>query len=271
MSHETSDDTALSDEESVGSALDRDWSLTRLGRGVAGLVGFVAVWWVAAQFQSDIILPGPVAVLDAFVTAFRSGEMTTALRQSMLHWIPGTIVGTAIGVALGVLLGWSDAADDALAPLVRVLRPVPPLALTGFAIAWFGLNHAGAAFIIAVGGLWINFYASYGAVEGVDEELLEVAGSLGVDGGLGKIRKVVLPAALPEIATGIRTGIGRCWMLVIAAEIFGVPGVGQQIYTASQNLAVDVVIAYILVLSLVYLAVDASFRAAQNRVIAWQQ
>jgi len=270
MSTETGEDPALAEEQSADSPLRRDWDLVRGARGVAGIVGFVAVWWVASLFQRDIILPGPAAVAEAFVAEFQSGAMLTALRQSMLHWIPGTIVGTAIGIGLGVALAWSDAVDDAFAPLVRILRPVPPLALIGFAIAWFGLNHVGAAFIIAVGGLWINFYASYGAVEGVSEELIEVAESLGASSNVGVLRKVVLPAALPGIATGIRTGIGRSWMLVVAAEIFGVPGVGHEIFTASQNLAVDVVIAYILVLSLVYLVVDAGFRALQSEVIAWR-
>ncbi|WP_223174237.1 ABC transporter permease [Halorubrum aquaticum] len=156
------------------------------------------------------------------------------------------------------------------APLVRTLRPVPPLALIGFAIAWFGINDAGAAFIIAVGAFWINFYAAYGAVEGVSEDLLDVGWTLGVSGDLDMVRSVVLPAALPGITTGIRTGLGRCWMLVVAAEIFGVPGVGREILRASNNLLVDKVIAYILVLSLMYLLVDVAFRAVQRRVLIWQ-
>ncbi len=110
-----------------------------------------------------------------------------------------------------------------------MLRPVPPLALIGFAIAWFGINHAGAAFIIAIGAFWINFYATYGGVEGVSEELLDVA-----------------------------------------SEIFGVPGIGRRIFRAGQNLQVDAVIAYILVLSLMFLLVDTAFRAAQRRVLAWR-
>ena len=107
-------------------------------------------------------------------------------------------------------------------------------------------------------------------VDGVPEEFLDVAKSLGVDTDLGLIRKVVLPAALPELITGIRTGIGRCWMLIIAAELMGVPGVGRELYTASQNLSVDAVLAYILLMSLVYLVLDTGVGAVQNRVLAWQ-
>jgi NitT/TauT family transport system permease protein len=238
--------------------------------GISGVFGFVALWWVASVFQADYVLPSPLAVGETFYAELAGGEMTTALGQSFLHWLPGTVVGTTLGVGAGVALGWSGALDDISAPIVRLLRPVPPLALIGFAIAWFGINHAGAAFIIAIGAFWINFYAAYGGVEGVSEDLLDVAKSLGVQGDVELLKSVVVPAASPQIMTGIRTGIGRCWMLVVASEIFGVPGIGREILSASNNLRVDVVIAYILVLSLMFLLVDTLFRAVQRRVLRWQ-
>jgi NitT/TauT family transport system permease protein len=242
----------------------------RLIRGASGLLAFLALWHLASLTQPAYVLPSPAAVGVRFVEEAASGTMLDALTSSVRHWIPGTVVGTALGVGAGVALAWSDALDDVTAPLVRVLRPVPPLALIGFAIAWFGINDAGAAFIIAVGAFWINFYAAFGAVEGVSEELLDVGRTLGVDGDLDMIRSIVIPAALPEITTGIRTGLGRCWMLVVAAEIFGVPGIGREILRASNNLLVDKVIAYILVLSLLYLVVDVAFRAVQRRVLVWR-
>ncbi len=242
----------------------------RLVRGGLGVLGFVAVWWVAAQFNPPYVLPGPESVVETFLAELASGAMLTALLQSVTHWLPGAIVGTTLGIALGVALAWSEAADDVAAPLVRVLRPVPPLALIGFAIAWFGINHTGAAFIIAAGAFWINYYAAYGGVDAVSEDLLDVARSLGVKSNWGQIRQVVLPAASPGILTGIRTGVGRSWMLIIAAEIFGMPGIGRKILTASNNLAVDVVIAYILLMSLVYLVLDTAFEAVQARLLAWR-
>lgn len=244
--------------------------LRRALLGLSGLVGFISLWWVVSLFQPAYVLPSPVAVADSFLAEAASGELSTALWQSIQHWIPGTIVGTFLGISAGVAFGWSRLLDDITSPVVRTLRPVPPLALIGFAIAWFGINNAGAAFIIAIGAFWINFYASYGGVEGVSDDLLDVARSLGVKGDLELIKSVVIPAASPEIMTGIRTGIGRCWMLVVASEIFGVPGIGARILRASRNLQVDVVITYILVLSLMFLIVDTAFRAVQKRVLVWR-
>jgi len=247
-----------------------DIDTRRVVRGLGGVAAFLLVWTAAALTQPSYVLPTPLAVAETFYAEAASGELFVALGNSVLHWVPGAVFGTGLGIAAGIGLAWSPALDDVSSPVVRVLRPVPPLALIGFAIAWFGINHAGAAFIIAVGAFWINFYATYGGVEGVSEDLLDVARSLGVEGDLQLVRTVVVPASLPEITTGIRTGIGRCWMLVVASEIFGVAGIGRRILRASNNLQVDVVITYILVLSLLYLVVDVAFRALQRRALAWR-
>jgi NitT/TauT family transport system permease protein len=266
----TETDVGFDDTDERVESFMEDLDPQRALFGIAGIAGFVALWWVASLFQPSYILPSPFAVAETFYAEAASGEMLTAIGQSARHWLPGTVVGTTLGIAAGVGFAWSSTADDISAPIVRLLRPVPPLALIGFAIAWFGINHAGAAFIIAVGAFWINFYAAYGGVEGVSDDLLDVARSLGVDGDLELLRSVVVPAASPEILTGARTGIGRCWMLVVASEIFGVPGIGRRILRASNNLQVDVVIAYILVLSLMFLLVDVAFRAVQGRVLVWR-
>jgi NitT/TauT family transport system permease protein len=167
-------------------------------------------------------------------------------------------------------MGWNETLDDALTPVTRVLRPIPPLAWIAFAIVWIGINHSGAAFIVGIGAFWINFYNAYSGVEGVPQHLKEVAGSLGVDSDQRMIRKVVVPAASPSIMTGIRTSIGQCWMIVVAAELFGAPGVGFQIINAAQNLQMDVSVAYMLVISVVFLASDGLFRRVERRVLEWR-
>jgi NitT/TauT family transport system permease protein len=262
------EDLDHTDDAFGGGVVDVD--TRRVRRGLGGVAVFLALWTAAALTQPSYVLPTPLAVAETFYAEAASGNMFVALGNSILHWVPGAVFGTGLGIAAGIGLAWSPALDDVSSPVVRVLRPVPPLALIGFAIAWFGINHAGAAFIIAVGAFWINFYATYGGVEGVSEDLLDVARSLGVEGDLALVRTVVVPASLPEITTGIRTGIGRCWMLVVASEIFGVAGIGRRILRASNNLQVDVVITYILVLSLLYLVVDVAFRALQRRALAWR-
>jgi len=257
----------------------------RLRRGLAGTVAFVAVWWLAALTQPTYLLPGPVEVATAFV-----GELTVRatytvpglgfvvalprlvvkLVESLSHYVPGLVVGATLGIALGVATGWSERLSDALRPVVRVLRPVPPLAWIAFAIVWFGIGNTGATFIVAIGAFWVNYYNAESGVAGVPRDRLEVAASLGVDDDRRMIRKVVLPSAAPEILTGVRTSIGQCWMVVVAAELFGAPGVGYQIIQAAQNLSMDVSVAYMLVISAVFLVSDGLFRFVQASVLEWR-
>jgi NitT/TauT family transport system permease protein len=254
-------------------------------RAVAGTTGFLLVWYAAALTQPTYLLPGPVEVAVAFYgelvaravytvplagTDAALPRLVVKLLQSLQHYLPGLLVGTVLGIALGVAMGWSGRLDEALTPVTRVLRPIPPLAWIAFAIVWIGIGHAGATFIVAIGAFWINFYNAYAGVEGLPRDLREVAASLGVHDDLTMVRKVVLPAASPEILTGIRTSIGQCWMVVVAAELFGAPGIGFQIISASQNLATDVSVVYMLVISLVFLASDWGFRRVERRVLAWR-
>jgi NitT/TauT family transport system permease protein len=157
-----------------------------------------------------------------------------------------------------------------LTPVTRVLRPIPPLAWIAFAIVWIGVNHGGAAFIVGIGAFWINFYNAYSGVEGVSEDLKEVAASLGVDDDVTMIRKVVIPAASPSILTGVRTAIGQCWMIVVAAELFGAPGVGFQIINYAQNLQMAGSVAYMFVISVVFLVSDGLFRRVERRALEWR-
>ncbi|MFB6091368.1 MAG: ABC transporter permease [Halobellus sp.] len=258
-----------------------------LAYGAVGSAVFLAVWQAAAMAVGrTYLLPSPVEVATAFVveltapTTFAvpfvgitvpATRLTANLAQSLLHYVPGLVVGSTLGIALGVGMGWSGRLDDALTPVTRFLRPIPPLAWIVFAIVWIGIGHGGAAFIVGIGAFWINFYNAYAGVEGVSTHLKEVAASLGVDDDLTMIRKVVLPAATPSIATGIRTSIGQCWMIVVAAELFGAPGVGFQIINAAQNLATDVSVAYMAVISLVFLVSDGLFRRVERRLLVWRE
>ncbi|EMA37984.1 ABC transporter permease [Halococcus hamelinensis] len=259
----------------------------RIVRGTLGTAGFLVLWWVASSLvEPAYLLPSPAAAASAFVeqltmsawftvplvgTEIRTSRMVVKLAQTLLHYVPGLLVGASSGIAFGIALGWSGRLDDALTPVVRVLRPIPPLAWVVFAIVWFGIGHAGAAFIVFVGAFWINVYGAYSGVEDTPGRLTEVASSLGVRADLGMIRHVVLPSAAPQILTSFRTSIGRCLMIVVGAELFGAPGVGYEILNASNNLAMDTSVAYMLVISLVYLVTDGAFRGLEGRMLAWRE
>ena len=284
MSIDTSTDSEsglLADEELIASGRRQ-----RLLRGAVGSAIFLVVWQVAAMPVPTYLLPTPLEVAQAFVVELTAPAVFTVplldieigltrmlvnLSDSLYHYIPGLFVGGAAGIAFGIALGWSELLDDAITPVQRVLRPIPPLAWIAFAIVWLGVNHRGAAFIVGIGAFWINFYNAYAGVKSVPQSTKEVAASLGVESDLTMIRKVVVPKASPEIMTGIRTSIGQSWMIVVAAELFGAPGVGFQIINAAQNLALDVSVAYMFVISIVFLISDGIFQRVESRVLVWRE
>ena len=280
-------DTTTDSETGVISdtVLDGDQAGRRWLRGAVGTGLFLLLWQVAAMPVPTFLLPTPVEVTRAFVVELTAPavfevpltgaeigltRLLVNLIDSLYHYIPGLVVGGAAGIAAGIAMGWSSLLNEAFTPIQRVLRPIPPLAGIAFAIVWLGVNHGGAAFIVGIGAFWVNFYNAYAGVESVSRSSKEVAASLGVDDDLTMIRKVVIPSATPEIMTGIRTSIGQGWMIVVAAELFGAPGIGFQIINAAQNLSLDVSVAYMFVISLVFLVSDGVFRRVERRVLVWR-
>jgi NitT/TauT family transport system permease protein len=260
--------------------------LWRYLRGLGGLLAFLLVWWVGAvTTQPSYLVPGPLESVHAFIDLFATSTAIVVpvlgsslvlptglahLAQTLFHYVPGLLLGALCGISLGLAMGWNGTLDDWLRPLVRVLRPIPPLAWVVFAIVWFGIHHTGAAFIVFVGAFWINFYGAYGGVEGVSTELTDAASTLGVERDLSMLKLVALPSAAPQVLTGFRTSIGRCWMIVVGAELFGAPGVGYEIINASNNLAMATSVAYMFLISLAFLCMDVGFRLVERRVLAWR-
>ena len=270
----------------AGLATGLESDLRRYLRGLGGLCLFVLVWWIGAMMtQPSYLLPGPADSMRAFIALFQTSTAIVVpvvgmelvlptglahLTQTLFHYVPGLLLGAVCGISLGLAMGWNGSLDDWLRPLVRVLRPIPPLAWVVFAIVWFGIHHTGAAFIVFVGAFWINFYGAYGGVENVSEELTDAASTLGVQRDRSMLTLVALPSAAPQIMTGFRTSIGRCWMIVVGAELFGAPGVGYEIINASNNLAMATSVAYMFLISLAFLCMDVGFRLVERRVLTWR-
>ena len=139
-----------------------------------------------------------------------------------------------------------------------------------FAIIWFGVSPSAAVFIIAVGVFWIIYFAAHGAIRAVDREMIEVADAFGFRSGPARLVKVLLPAATPGILVGVRTAIGQAWMAVVAAEIFGVAGLGQRMMQASSLLATDIVVVYMLTMAALYGFLDTAFVALQGWLLRWK-
>ena len=247
-------------------------SLRAPALALTGLVAFLLLWEAIPYFGivNPAFLPGPSALPSAFLREVKSGAWLSAIMGSLGHYFIGLFTGAGLGIALGVLTGMSKIAEETTAWVVRVLRPIPGLAWVPFAIIWFGVNPQAAVFIIAIGVFWIVFFAAQGAIRGVDRDLIEVADAFGFRSPLQRLTKILLPAALPGILIGVRTALGQAWMAVVAAEIFGVAGVGQRMMQASSLLATDLVVIYMLTMAALYGLLDTLFVAFQGWGLRWK-
>lgn len=222
------------------------------------------------QWAPPGTLPDPFALPATLVQEWQSGRLLPAIGSSLVHYFWGLAAGTALGFAAGLAAATLPRFDLAQAYLARILRPIPPLAWVVFAIAWFKVSHAGAAFVIAIGVFWVNYFATYGAVRNVDPRYYELARAFGHGGYLARALGVTLPAIAPGALAGVRTGIGQAWMTLIAAELLGVPGMGQEMNAAAGVGAYDAVVVYMLIISLVYTLCDLAFSAVESKVLQWR-
>jgi NitT/TauT family transport system permease protein len=246
---------------------------TRYGLSAAGLLGFLLVWEGISRsgLIQTHLLPPPSTVPAALISEIREGIWQTMVLASLRHYLVGFVLGSLLGVILGVAVALSPRVEASQAWLARVLRPIPPIAWIPFAIIWFGITEAGAAFIISIGIFWINYFTAMSAVQAVDKDLIEVARAFGHRSFSALLRKVILPGAAPGILSGLRAGLGQGWMTVVAAELFGIQGIGQRMIEASGLLATDVVVLYMFSIALLYGISDYFFVAVQQRVLAWQR
>jgi NitT/TauT family transport system permease protein len=244
----------------------------QIGLATLGLAIFLVLWEALPRLGlvNPMMLPGPSALPAAFRAELVSGVWQSAVGASLGHYLTGLVAGCGLGLAFGVLTGMSRLAEQLTSGVVRVLRPIPGLAWVPFAIIWFGVTPTAAVFIIAVGAFWIVYFAAHGAIRGVDRDLIEVAHAFGFRAAHERLFKILLPAAMPGILVGVRTALGQAWMAVVAAEIFGAPGLGQRMIQASSLLATEVVVVYMLTMALLYGLIDTLFVAVQNWVLRWK-
>lgn len=253
--------------------LRRDWQpARRLLYGVVGVAIFVALWKAAEvwEWAPRGTLPDPFALPAALMREWQDGRLLPAVGSSLVHYVWGLSLGTLLGFTVGLAAATSERFDMLQGYLARVLRPIPPLAWVVFAIAWFKVSHAGAAFVIAIGVFWVNYFATYAAVRDVDPRLYELARAFGHGGYLARSWTVTLPAVTPGALAGVRAGIGQAWMTLIAAELLGVPGMGQEMNAAAGVGAYDAVVVYMLTISLVYTLCDLIYGKVEKRVLQWR-
>ncbi|HTG02339.1 MAG TPA: ABC transporter permease, partial [Nitrospirota bacterium] len=190
---------------------------------------------------------------------------------SIMRVLGGFGIGAALGLVLGLLMGGSSVFYALFNPLIQILRPIPPIAYIPLAILWFGLGNPPAFFLISLGAFFPVLMNTISGVRHVDPLFIRAAQNMGA-GGMTLFLRIMIPAALPYILTGLRVGIGVAFIVVIVAEMIAVNnGLGYRILEAREYLWSDKIIAGMITIGILGLAIDIGMSRINRYLLRWHQ
>ncbi len=234
-----------------------------------------AAWSTLAWAVGSPYLPAPLSVLSSLLNSFVKRDflgfyLYQHAISSLVRIFYGFTLALLIAIPLGLLSGWLKHVEEAASPIIELLRPIPPLAWIPFAIFFFG-EPFDAVFIVFLGALFPILLSTMSGVKAIDPLLVDAARTLGAK-NLQLFTKVVIPASLHSIATGMRIGLGVSWMSIVAAEMVGVRGggLGFYIWTMGEIGRFDNVFAGMIVIGLVGWAMIRAMGYLEQRLSAWR-
>jgi len=237
--------------------------------GAAALL--VALWHAAVRASGTTVFPSPGAVALGLFELARKGLLLRYVRDSLIRVAAGFGGALVAGVPLGVLLGWYPRAARAVNPVIQFLRPISPLAWIPVAIVLFGVNDRAAIFLIFLASLFPILVAAMNGVRGVPAMYRQAGRNFGLSPG-ALLARVVFPASLPELLSGIRIALGIAWLVVVAAEMIAVnSGLGYLVIDSrNAGKRYDLVVAAMVLIGLIGLALNVGVaRIARLRAVRW--
>ena len=263
--------------------------LQGVGIGLVVPALIIAVWQAVAMlgWVNPQVLPSPLAVVEKWIAYllpmqpyvegtsklawFFSGELIIDSIGSMYRVLVGFFLGAGLALPIGLAMGASARVYAWFNPLVQLLRPIPPIAYIPLSILWFGLGNPPAVFLIALGAFFPVLMNTIAGVRQVDGIYLRAARNLGAGQGTLFLR-VILPAAVPYILSGVRIGIGTAFIVVIVSEMIAVNnGLGYRILEAREYFWSDKIMAGMITIGRLGLAIDVGMNRLNNHVLRWHR
>jgi NitT/TauT family transport system permease protein len=234
-------------------------------------------WWLATRNKPASLIPPPgeiwialqdLAVGGIYDDAF-SATLLTHVLASASRVYGGFLLAAGLAVPLGLMIGRIELVRAMFEPTLQILRPVPVTAWLPLAMILFGIGPRSAFFLVFLGAFYPILVNTVFGVRSVDQRLFEAASMLGASNS-AIFPKVVLPAALPSIFTGLRLGLGFAWVVIVVGEMTGVPtGLGAIIMEARQLSRTEIVIAGMVVIGIAGFLSDQIVQWAGRRLLRW--
>jgi sulfonate transport system permease protein len=247
----------------------------RIPRGIERLIGvllFFALWEFASRvgWISPKVLAAPSTVLTAGSDLIRNGTLGTAVWVSLKRVLWGLGLGIPIGAALALIASLSRAGDDLVDANVQMLRFVPIIGLESLIILWLGIGETAKISLIVLGVAFPIYINTSSAIRSIDPRYHDLSDVVGLRWP-ARLRRVVLPGALPGFLVGVRMATAVAWLLLVFAEqINASSGLGYLIIRAQTFFQSDVIVVCLVMYALLGLASDGIVRFLERRLLRWQ-
>lgn len=243
--------------------------LRKLSYGAVGIVLWLAIWeWstTSGPLAGTSGLPAASETLQTTASLIMESSFWATIGQTFSMMLAGLLAATVAGIGLGILMGLSKGAFAALDPSIQFLRPVPPVVLLPLVLLVVGPTSNLGVVLAAFTAIWPILVQTLVGVRGVDPVSLETVRAMRLPWHLRQTA-VILPSALPNIATGVRIAASSALMLAIGVGLLaGAPGLGRSILTAQQAGDGTLVFAIIIWSGLLGLVTNAVLTAGERRL-----
>ena len=258
-------------------------NMTRKQRGRAlnaiSFAGLLLLWIV---FTTDLVgkplvaplfLPSPLSVLKTLMVLLRDGYQGKSLFHhlgiSLFRFGLGFSIAAVLAIPLGLWMGMNETVKGLCDPPIEITRPMPKLALLPLLIIWFGIGEVAKVLIIVLALFPVLSISAMQAVRGVGQRKVQAALALGASRGV-VFRRVIFPASLPGIFTGLRVSIGLGVTMLVGAEMIATSnGIAWMALSAADFLLTNVVLVGALIMATLGYLLDLLARAVENKIVHW--
>ena len=202
------------------------------------------------------MFPSPYGVGETLVRGFTTGNYTIALMSSLRRLLIGYVISVSLGIFLGIITISNKTINETFGTLILSLQSVPSVVWLPLAMLWFKMGESSIIFVVVIGGLWNMIMSTSTGIQNVDPLLIRCGRNLGYK-GYKMFTKIILPASIPHIITGMRMAWAFCWRALMAAEIIGTGnGLGQILMWGRDMGNMETVVAIMFIIAITGLITD---------------
>src|SRR5438067_799426 len=233
--------------------------------------GLLGIWQVAALILGTDSFPTAIEAIRAIPSILGDKEALINILASLRRMAIGFGGAVAMSIPLGLMMGRSRTVASFFNPLLMVIYPVPKAALMPIIMLWLGVGDIAKTLVIFLGVSLPVIYHSFQGEKAVDEKMLWSGTAMGLSAAQRMIR-IVLPAALPEILTGCRTGLVLALITMVTSEMIArQSGAGNILFNSLDMGQYDTVYAMIIIIGAMGIGLDAAFEKLRSRLVRWSE